>query len=98
MHQIVLSTAHPAKFSDAVTDSLSSAKVPFDFEKDVLPKEMVGLLQKERRVESVYLTEGASSSSQSESVVDKLARGTRTVIERYAQKGTPSTPANTQSV
>jgi threonine synthase len=50
VHQVVLATAHPAKFSEAVTSSLSTAKVPFDFEKDVLPKEMIGLLEKERRI------------------------------------------------
>ncbi|GJE93407.1 threonine synthase [Phanerochaete sordida] len=47
--QVVLSTAHPAKFSDAVTRALQgSAK--FDFERDVLPSEFRGLLEKERRV------------------------------------------------
>ncbi|KAI0725993.1 tryptophan synthase beta subunit-like PLP-dependent enzyme [Fomitopsis betulina] len=47
--QIVLSTAHPAKFSEAVTRALQSAS-SFDFEKDVLPEEFRGLLEKERRV------------------------------------------------
>ncbi len=47
--QIVLSTAHPAKFSEAVTRALEGA-AGFDFEKDVLPVEFKGLLEKERRV------------------------------------------------
>ncbi|UZJ54981.1 hypothetical protein CBS101457_004301 [Exobasidium rhododendri] len=84
VHQIILSTAHPAKFSEAVTDSLSTANVPFDFEKDVLPKEMVGLLEKERRVESVYLKDAAQSGS----IVEKLAEGTRKVVERFAKAST----------
>lgn len=44
-----MSTAHPAKFSEAVTRALEGA-VGFDFEKDVLPVEFKGLLEKERRV------------------------------------------------
>ena len=48
---ISLSTAHPAKFSNAV--DLALRKEPnFDFSK-VLPKEFVGLEEKERRVRSV---------------------------------------------
>ncbi|KZT65174.1 tryptophan synthase beta subunit-like PLP-dependent enzyme [Daedalea quercina L-15889] len=47
--QVVLSTAHPAKFSEAVTRALQSAP-SFNFEKDVLPEEFRGLLEKERRV------------------------------------------------
>jgi len=47
--QVVLSTAHPAKFSEAVTTALSTAQ-GFDFERDVLPQEFLGLLEKERRV------------------------------------------------
>lgn len=47
--QIVLSTAHPAKFSEAVTQALSSAS-QFDFDRDILPEEFRGLLKKERRV------------------------------------------------
>ena len=50
--QVVLSTAHPAKFSEAVTRALHS--VPsFNFEKDVLPDEFRGLLDRERRVVEV---------------------------------------------
>ena len=47
--QVVLSTAHPAKFSEAVTGALS-AQQSFDFERDVLPQEFRGLLEKERKV------------------------------------------------
>ena len=47
--QIVLSTAHPAKFSEAVSLALH-ASPHFDFERDVLPEEFHGLLEKEKRV------------------------------------------------
>ena len=47
--QIVLSTAHPAKFSEAVSRALEGS-THFDFNRDVLPTEFRGLLQKERRV------------------------------------------------
>ncbi|KAF8497562.1 tryptophan synthase beta subunit-like PLP-dependent enzyme [Russula emetica] len=50
--QVVLSTAHPAKFSEAVTKALSTSQ-GFDFERDVLPQEFRGLLEKERRVVNV---------------------------------------------
>ena len=49
VRQIVLSTAHPAKFSEAVTRALDGAPA-FDFERDVLPLEFKGLLERERRV------------------------------------------------
>jgi threonine synthase len=45
----VLSTAHPAKFSEAVTRALSDQQ-SFNFERDVLPQEFRGLLEKERNV------------------------------------------------
>lgn len=48
-HQIILSTAHPAKFSEAVSLALETAS-DFDFDRDVLPAEFRGLLQKEKRV------------------------------------------------
>ncbi|KAJ7216571.1 tryptophan synthase beta subunit-like PLP-dependent enzyme [Mycena pura] len=48
-HRIMLSTAHPAKFSEAVTLALG-AQPGFDFGKDVLPPEFVGLLEKKRNV------------------------------------------------
>ncbi|KAH9035042.1 hypothetical protein EDB85DRAFT_1863450, partial [Lactarius pseudohatsudake] len=47
--QVILSTAHPAKFSEAVTKALATSQ-SFDFEWDVLPQEFRGLLEKERRV------------------------------------------------
>jgi hypothetical protein len=50
--QVVLSTAHPAKFSEAVTNALSTSQ-GFDFERDVLPQEFQGLLEKERTVVDV---------------------------------------------
>jgi threonine synthase len=50
--QVVLSTAHPAKFSEAVTKAFSASQ-GFDFERDVLPREFRGLLEKERRVVDV---------------------------------------------
>lgn len=49
---ISLSTAHPAKFAGAVDMALREAE-GFNFEKDVLPKEFVGLEQKEKRVTTV---------------------------------------------
>jgi len=47
--QVSLSTAHPAKFSEAVAEALSSIPA-FDFDRDVLPEAFQGLLQKEQRV------------------------------------------------
>ena len=49
---ISLSTAHPAKFSGAVDMALRGQE-GFDFEAKVLPKEFVGLEQKEKRVSEV---------------------------------------------
>lgn len=47
--QIILSTAHPAKFSSAVEEALKQNST-FDFDRDVLPEEFKGLLEKKRRV------------------------------------------------
>lgn len=47
--QIILSTAHPAKFSEAVCLAVPNV----DFEKDVMPEELKGLLKMERRVVDV---------------------------------------------
>ncbi|KAJ8521524.1 hypothetical protein ONZ45_g1782 [Pleurotus djamor] len=47
--QIVLSTAHPAKFSEAVSRALDGSS-NFEFDRDVLPNEFHGLLSKEKRV------------------------------------------------
>jgi threonine synthase len=52
----VPSTAHPAKFSEAVTNALSTSQ-NFDIERDVLPQEFRGLLEKEKR-ERVVDVEG----------------------------------------
>ncbi len=49
---ISLSTAHPAKFSDAVEKALAGER-GFDFAGSVLPAEFVGLEKKERRVDTV---------------------------------------------
>ena len=51
--QVVLSTAHPAKFSEAVASALEK-EGSFNFERDVLPEEFKGLLEKERRVIDVF--------------------------------------------
>ncbi|GAA5977092.1 hypothetical protein JCM10908_004853 [Rhodotorula pacifica] len=47
--QIILSTAAPAKFSDAVSKALEG-QTDFDFERDALPVEFKGLLDLPRRV------------------------------------------------
>ncbi|BDD60426.1 threonine synthase [Monascus purpureus] len=49
---ISLSTAHPAKFADAVELALKG-KEGFNFDKDVLPQEFVGLDKKDKRVTDV---------------------------------------------
>ncbi|BGP41693.1 threonine synthase [Rhodotorula kratochvilovae] len=50
--QIVLATAHPAKFDAAVSEALAD-QPSFNFERDVLPSEFVGLLEREKRVVDV---------------------------------------------
>lgn len=75
----MLSTAHPAKFSDAVTRALAS-ETNFDFDRDVLPEEFKGLLSKERRVIDV--------TAASESLV-------KAVIEKEASKVKPEEAVNT---
>ncbi|KAI0657478.1 tryptophan synthase beta subunit-like PLP-dependent enzyme [Cubamyces menziesii] len=67
-HQVVLSTAHPAKFSEAVTRALQGSP-SFNFERDVLPPEFKGLLERERRVIDVEAAQ-----------VDLVKK----VIEKYA--------------
>lgn len=69
LHHISLSTAHPAKFSGAVERALS-AEDAFNFEKDVLPSEFVGLDQKEKRVTEV------------ENNVDKVRELVKTQVEQ----------------
>ncbi|KAK7746757.1 hypothetical protein SLS53_001945 [Cytospora paraplurivora] len=46
---ISLSTAHPAKFNNAVDKALAGQE-GYDFEKNVLPQEFVGMQDRERRV------------------------------------------------
>ena len=77
--QIILSTAHPAKFSDAVVSSIAPASSEQEaaafFHSRVLPKEMHGLLDKPRRVTHVDAAQGP----------DKLAAlvaRTKEIIER----------------
>ncbi|PWN21616.1 tryptophan synthase beta subunit-like PLP-dependent enzyme [Microstroma glucosiphilum] len=85
-NQVVLATAHPAKFAEAVTSSLSSSGVSFDFEKDVLPVEMRGLLEKERRVEDVKVADGGDASGSEEERLQCLIRATAKVLDREAEK------------
>lgn len=87
-NQIILSTAHPAKFSEAVLSSLSSSGVAFDFERDVLPKEMHGLLEKERRVEDVKVADGAPQGGVKDDKerLQALIRATGKVLDREAEK------------
>ncbi|KAK0568592.1 threonine synthase [Tilletia horrida] len=80
-HQVVLSTAHPAKFSAAVVSSLESAGAEFDFERDVLPPEMHGLLEKERRVRDVRLADGKGDED-----FAKLVDATRNVLDAELDK------------
>lgn len=94
-HQVILSTAHPAKFSEAVTSSLESAGASFDFERDVLPKEMHGLLEKERRVRDVKLADAASPNADK---VAKLVEATKKVIEGEAGKASAAQGKGTESV
>ena len=64
---VTLSTAHPAKFLDAVQTALPA----LDFDKDVMPAELRGIEQKERRVESINDGEA----------------GVRRTVERFAAQG-----------
>lgn len=52
--QTVLSTAHPAKFAEAVSQSILQSeptlREQFDFQRDVLPPQFIGLLDMPRRV------------------------------------------------
>jgi len=67
----VLSTAHPAKFAEAVTRALSDVS-QFDFDRDVLPEEFKGLLMKKKRVIDVERAE-----------VELV----KEIIERYSAEG-----------
>lgn len=72
--QLVLSTAHPAKFAAAVEKALE-ADANFNFERDVLPAEFHGLLDKERKVIEVP---GQG--------MDELLAGTKEVIQHQLQE------------
>lgn len=52
MHYISLSTAHPAKFADAVNDALSSYE-DYSFVRDVLPEELKKLSALEKKIKLV---------------------------------------------
>lgn len=56
---VALATAHPAKFAGAVQLALRDEE-GFDFEKQVLPREFVGLEKRERRVENLSKGDGLS--------------------------------------
>lgn len=47
--QIIIATAHPAKFNAAV-DLALAGRAGFDFDRDVMPKEFEGLLDLPRRM------------------------------------------------
>lgn len=66
----MLSTAHPAKFSEAVTRALQSES-SFNFERDVLPDEFRGLLERERRVIDVEAADVGLVKAVIESVSQK---------------------------
>lgn len=73
--------------------SLSSSGVAFDFERDVLPKEMHGLLEKERRVEDVKVADGLVGDADGGLVptddaerLQALVRATAKVLDREAEK------------
>ncbi|CAA7269929.1 unnamed protein product [Cyclocybe aegerita] len=74
VHQIVLSTAHPAKFSEAVSCALQGLP-SFDFDRDVLPEEFQGLLEKEKRVIDVEKADITLVKNVIESVVPKEVGG-----------------------
>ena len=78
--QIVLSTAHPAKFSEAVNSALQG--IPsFDFEQQVLPEEFKGLLNLPRRVIEVERPDHELVKQVIEKVVvkDEKVLGTQTL-------------------
>ncbi|WFD03688.1 threonine synthase [Malassezia obtusa] len=78
--QVVLSTAHPAKFSEAVVSSIASASdeaaATDFFNTHVLPKEMHGLLERERRATPVQ------EASAGDSKLARLVARTKEIIEQ----------------
>src|SRR6266566_1863201 len=69
---VSLSTAHPAKFADAVKQALNH-QPNFNFEETVLPKEFVGLEQQEKRVTTVANDWKAVRELINKHVADELA-------------------------
>ena len=80
--QVVLSTAHPAKFTEAVISSIAAqgdeAQATRLFNEKVLPPEMHGLLERERRVTHVR---PADTQAQGDHLHKLIAR-TKEVIEQ----------------
>ncbi|RIA96488.1 tryptophan synthase beta subunit-like PLP-dependent enzyme [Glomus cerebriforme] len=66
-YQICLATAHPAKFSQAVEKALENFK-EFKFE-SILPKEFIGLLEREKKV---IFVERAEPSSVKQTIENEL--------------------------
>ena len=62
-HTVSLATAHPAKFASAVDQALGGVE-GFDFEKQVLPDEFVGMEEKEKRVRVAQKGEGVEGMRQ----------------------------------
>ncbi|WFD31920.1 threonine synthase [Malassezia sp. CBS 17886] len=81
--QIILSTAHPAKFSDAVVSSISEhsdeARALQYFHDKVLPTEMQGLLERERRVTQVRPQDAHVPAGTAK--LDALIARTKEIIE-----------------
>lgn len=75
--RVSLSTAHPAKFSEAVATALKSSPA-FSFDRDVLPEEFRGLLQKQQRLIDVESVDVDLVKSVIESKVDTGGAGTST--------------------
>lgn len=86
--QVILSTAHPAKFADAVVSSISAdsdeAQAQDFFNKNVLPAEMRGLLEKERRVIDVR---GEDAQTSDTDRFARLVERTREIIEERGFHG-----------
>ncbi|WFD41524.1 threonine synthase [Malassezia psittaci] len=78
--QVILATAHPAKFSEAVVSSIASESDEKSaqefFNREVLPKEMDGLLEKERRVEFVDPADSGATK------LEKLVNRTKDIIDQ----------------
>src|SRR5262245_35101121 len=70
--QIILSTAHPAKFREAVELALRPSLSPaFNFDRDVLPTEFIGMLERKKRVIEVEKPDIALVKSAMEDVLNR---------------------------